>query len=335
MFMGPGEFGEFDNLLYSKKVNEKLITNNKKNQIRSFVNVPKQGDLVLLRKGYQVVSLGTIPEEGYHWDERFDDIYGWDLQHSRRVVWQHEISEELKHLQKSKPLFGDRIQTPTFSRVEDPKIIQPIKHLLDALKPRKLRNLDDLKIPGPMSMETFGEELFARGIPNESVDKVINAIQRQRRLGKWYLQTEHGIHRPTEHEVVAHMVLPLLLALGWSEQLLAIEWKKVDLAGFKGTPTTCCQCVFICEVKRLGDPLQTAYDQASSYIEKLNLTQCRKILLTDGLRIYVYDKQDDSWPETPSGYFNVTMIRSDHIAPKNTNAVDTLVGLTPAGMVSG
>ena len=29
-------------------------------------------------------------------------------------------------------------------------------------------------------------------------------------------------------------MLPLLLALGWSEQLLAVEWKKIDLAAFWG-----------------------------------------------------------------------------------------------------
>src|SRR5256885_6463148 len=43
------------------------------------------------------------------------------------------------------------------------------------------------------------------------------------RLLSWYAQFGGDSGRPTEHEVVAHMVLPLLLALGWSEQLVAVE----------------------------------------------------------------------------------------------------------------
>ncbi len=68
----------------------------------------------------------------------------------------------------------------------------------------------------------------------------------------WYREYGHASARPDEHEVVAHMVLPLLLALGWSEQLLAVEWHKVDLAGFWGTPTIPENCVLMCEAKGVG-----------------------------------------------------------------------------------
>lgn len=62
------------------------------------------------------------------------------------------------------------------------------------------------------------------------------AIQCQRRLLEWYRLHGEASERPDEHEVVAHMILLPLLALGWSEQLLEVEWKKVDLSGFPPRP---------------------------------------------------------------------------------------------------
>ena len=55
---------------------------------------------------------------------------------------------------------------------------------------------------------------------------------------------------------MAHIILPLLLALGWSEQLLAVEWQKIDLAAFGSTPTTAKTCVLVCEAEGLGHGLQ-------------------------------------------------------------------------------
>ena len=190
-------------------------------------------------------------------------------------------------------------------------------------------------LPKPLGMDELGEELFAKGIPNEAVDKVLVAIQRRRRMGKWYLQSGTEVKRPTEHEIVAHMILPLLLALGWSEQLLAVEWQRIDLAGFWGTPTTEEKCVLVCEAKGLGHGLQNVLEQAVKYVEDNELTECRKIMLTDGLRIYLYERGRRGWKRTrtPSGYLNVDKIRTNHIAPDNTSAIDTLVALTPAGVM--
>ena len=45
-------------------------------------------------------------------------------------------------------------------------------------------------------------------------------------------------------------------ALGWSEQLLAVEWNKIDLAVFQATPRTPDKCALLCEAKSLGHGLQ-------------------------------------------------------------------------------
>lgn len=130
------------------------------------------------------------------------------------------------------------------------------------------------------------------------------------------------------------MILPLFIALGWSEQLLAVEWSKIDLAGFRKTPTVAANCVVICEAKGLGHGLEGVLDQAIRYYRTLELGQCRKIVLTDGLRLYAYSRADGSiFDENASGYVNFEKIREGHIAPRGTNAIATLFDLTPA-MVS-
>lgn len=335
MFMGPGEYGPFDNAIYSVQAAEGLITDHKKNQIRKFVNDPKEGDIVLLRKGLAVVSIGVVADNNYKWDKRFDDVYGWDLQHTRRIIWQNDLENELQAIQSYnngdcsylKPIFGERKQIPTFTGVEDNRIKEPIKYLFDKVKINDIEPLD-LVVPDPLSFDELGEMLFSKGLANDSVDEVINALKRQRRLGKWYTETP-GQKRPTEHEVVAHMILPLMLGLGWSEQLMAVEWQKVDLAGFCRTPTKSKDCVLVCEAKQMWHPLQPALEQAKNYVENLQLTNCKRIMLTDGVRIYLYKQLNNKWSNQPVGYINTNLIRTDHIAPLGTNAVETLIELTP------
>jgi hypothetical protein len=182
-----------------------------------------------------------------------------------------------------------------------------------------------------------GQHLFTRGVSNDAVDKVIRSIEHQRRLLAWYESMGKQSSRPSEHEVVAHTVLPLLLALGWSEQLLAIEWKKIDLAAFWRTPTQAEDCVMVCEAKTRYHGLQDVKDQAFGYVEKMQLLGCRTVLLTDGGRFYLYcrDGADGSWSDQAVGYLNVEKIRTNHLAPPGTDAIDALVALTPAAACRG
>jgi hypothetical protein len=133
--------------------------------------------------------------------------------------------------------------------------------------------------------------------------------------------------------VVAHLILPILIALGWSEQLLAVEWRKIDLAVFNETPTTPERCVLVCEAKGLGHGLHGVFDQAKRYVDKLKLQNCRKILLAEGTRFYLYQREKGFWTDTPIGYINLEKIRKSHIAPPDTNAIETIMALTPAGVM--
>jgi hypothetical protein len=331
MFLGPGSFGPYDAAKYHRAVQEGSAASGIVGNIASFHGNVRPGEIVLMRNGHFVKAIGVVADAEYEWNETFDDIYGWDLQHTRRVIWQEHLTEELERIQIKGPLFGRRKQIPTFTRVSDESVLGALRPMFESIKGRDLKSLPDA-LPAPLTLEEVGQHLFARGVANDAADKAISAIERQRRLLRWYRQFGWASCRPTEHEVVAHTVLPLLLALGWSEQLLGVEWRKIDLAAFWATPTTEKHCVLVCEAKTRNHGLQDVREQAFNYVKKWSLAACRRVLVTDGGRFYLYARESSevAWGDQAIGYLNVEMIRTNHIAPPNTNAIDTIVALTPA-----
>jgi hypothetical protein len=292
--------------------------------IHSFAMDPLPGDPVLLRMGRDVVAVGIIPEEGgYFWSEDYDDVHGWDLQHARRVQWQPELLDRFPDL---KTIFASRRQSPTFTRVrvvQDAFVAQLAAQFV-------VRELNPLPVVGKvLTKEQLGIKLFASGVANDVVDRLLNVLEQVKRLSTWY-RGEHAGQRPTEHEVVAHILVPLLRSLGWSEQLLGVEWCRIDVAVFDRTPTTQANCVAVFEAKGLGEPLSSAYEQARTYVERLGLERCRLIVTADGGRLMVYRRNDDgTWADQPSGYLNCSAPRSSHLLPRGTSSVQTLVGLLP------
>lgn len=331
MFLGPGYPGPYDAETYRRVVDDGEAGSGIVGNIASFHDNVQPGEIVLMREGHCVKAIGVVADTNYEWNETFDDVYGWDLQHTRRVIWQEQLTKDLELIQVNGPLFGNRKQIPTFTRVNDESVLTPLRLLFSSFKTRPVKSLPD-PLPAPMTLDELGQQLFARGVANDAVVKVIAAIERQRRLLGWYQKFGWDSARPTEHEVVAHTVLPLLLALGWSEQLLAVEWKKIDLAAFWGTPTTEKNCVLVCEAKTRNHGLQDVRQQAFDYVNELKLSVCQKVLLTDGGRFYLYERESSkaNWSAQAVGYLNVEKIRTNHIASPGTNAIDTIVALTPA-----
>ena len=330
MLLGPGSEGHiFDEAAaYSQLVEDGYFTETKINGIRRFCSEVQPGDFVVMRSGQRAIDVGVVPNADYSWSERFEDVHGWDLCHTRRVCWARIPPSELNDGDAERRIFGG--QPSMFSEVHSHDAIQALGPWLEKCKERPLADLPNP--PGEiLSDEQIGELLFSHGLPQTSVESLLVAIERQRRLLRWYWEHGDASGRPTEHEIVAYMVLPMLLALGWSEQLLAIEWNKIDLAGFGQTPTTRESCVFVCEAKRLGAGLQkAAYRQAKGYVERLNLSSCQHVLLTQGQRFYLHRRRPDGeWPAEPVGYFNLGKLRSKYVVPEGTGAVETLLALTP------
>ena len=74
--------------------------------------------------------------------------------------------------------------------------------------------------------EELGVQLFQAGISNKNIEDISKALRQAERLCAWY-RLEDG-KRPSENEVVSHIILPLFLGLGWSHQQVAVEWQRRD-----------------------------------------------------------------------------------------------------------
>lgn len=320
MLIGPGKHGEYDKETYK---NERM-----RNQIRAFRFGPKPGDLILLQHRRQVFAVGRIPNaasDQYQWNSAFSDVLGWDLQHCRRVIWS---TEALKILDPIQPVFENFKQQPTFTRVKENRITKLSDQLDRLISKRLLKSLP--VVPEPLSDKDLGIELFKAGVSNDSVEALLRVIQKMRRLCQWY-RSDHLGKRPSESELVGHILSPLMASLGWSEQLLAVEWHNIDLAVFDQTPTNEKSCVIVCEAKRFGMPITEAFEQAQRYVKKLKLDRCKYIMTTDGLHLYLYRRElGKPWNDAPSGYVNFEAVRTDHLIPKNVSGVDTIVRLLPS-----
>jgi len=121
--------------------------------------------------------------------------------------------------------------------------------------------------------------------------------------------------KPQEYEVVSHIVLPFFLGLGWSHQQIAVEWKRVEMAFFKRTPTTEENCVMVLEAKGLGQGLSEVLDQPRKYVCDLRLEDVKHILTTDEDNLFVYEKRGENWNSEPVGDLRVTSLQKDYVLP--------------------
>ena len=110
---------------------------------------------------------------------------------------------------------------------------------------------------------------------------------------------------PSEHETVAYLVVPLLRALGWTPQRMAVEWNHVDLALFNQLPRRDESLRVVVEAKKMDNSCLTAMSQAMSYAQ--GKSGCHRLIVTDGLRYGVYIRGQEVF--NLYAYLNSTRLR--------------------------
>jgi len=151
--------------------------------------------------------------------------------------------------------------------------------------------------------------LISYGLRPNDAEDFTQTIRRIRRLVKWY---DSEVKDIKEFETRTFLIIPLLLALGWPEQKLKIEWNNIDIAFFekpynkKNLPTN--NCIIILESKRLGEGLTFAISQGANYSKKYS--KCDRLIVTDGCRYRLYKKAGNNWQYT--AYLNILKPRVLH-----------------------
>ena len=280
MLMGSGRLGSF--LEYPEKFKGHKDWRRK---IVALAEGIKRDDIVILKRGQgakgRIVAVGSVTSD-YEYLPQFDDVEGWDIRHGRRVRWLRcDSSKQVQGLARG-----------TISRVHNGQIKDAAETLL-----REGREAVAVDIPPPaeaISEEDLVEGLIANGLRPADAEAVIRAIWHVRRLANWYARYGRNL---SEHEIRTFLIVPILLALGWSEQRIKIEWRHTDISLFsepftKGVKPGDPQVIL--ESKQMGTGLDGAESQARRYAK--DFPCCNTLVTTTGVRYHLYAKKpDESW----------------------------------------
>lgn len=243
--------------------------------VQSFGSRPRQGDIFLLRAGMSTIRAVGLVASDYLYLDQFDDVNGWDLRHARRVRWM-ELPTEYDF---GSPVFGANPRR--FSKVGVSDVIEYAHSVVDSPP----SSWQTSPLPNLPAVEPLLENVPAaiKDILALASD-LVPLMRDKKRFGK----------RPSEHEMVAHFVVPFLRALGWHPERIALEWNGIDVAIFDALPRKKGNLRYLIEAKKFGAGVEGALGQARGYAKKLGLV--RDVVVTDGIRYRMYAGDQDFAP---------------------------------------
>jgi hypothetical protein len=268
------------------------------------------GDFIVLKKGKRkILAVGKVVErEGKYFGigdkEWLRDFDGWDLPAYCYVQW-HQPSgpEPVKGLTQDAI---SRIQIPELQEIAD-DLLQLPPTASKQVEPRPTREVEDSEIL---------EFLIQEGLSPAVAEDLAAAIHRVRLLAHYYYEQWPHWGDIREHEARTFLIVPVLLALGWSEQQIKIELatqraKRIDIACFRkayrrdseGKPNNG-DCALIIESKDFSSGLDYTREQAVAYAE--NFPSCRAVLVSNGYCYKAYEREDAGlFSQEPSAYLNL------------------------------
>ena len=323
-----GRWPECQNGLLEGGWSKKKITD-----LRRFCEQMKDGDLVILRRGTNIVlAVGEIVG-CYEHHEEFNDVDGWDIAHVRRVRWFWSDLENPKEFQTYTLKQGDTTQLLKKNR--------DVNSWLRSLEiADEARSRVPVELPNPLnnakvSVDDISEYLFGKGVASTSISNLLNEIGEFIRIANWY---SHEKQKPSESETVNYLVVPLLRALGWTPQRMAIEWNKIDIALFSSLPRKEDFLSVVVEAKKMRASCLSALSQARDYA--LDANNCRRIIVTDGLRYGIFTRDTDKTHGKKDfslfAYMNLRRLRCEYpIYDDCKGAQDALLAMAPEWQYRG
>ena len=260
------------------------------------------GDVIVLKRGlYEIVAAGNVVARDGVFQGNGDkdwlyDFDGWSLDAWCHVDWhvpQHGVPT-------------DGLTRATIQRLRQPRH-QDIANDL-------ITNLPAFPIADePVSQQEVDDEeildfLISEGLRPSAADEITNTLRKVRLLAKYYYHNCDW-RAIREHETRTFLVIPFLLALGWTEQRLKIELPcgngRIDIACFErpyaAAPK---ECVLIVETKDFASGLDYAPGQGQGYAA--DFPGCRVVVVTNGYCYKSYLRNDDgTFTTCPDAYLNL------------------------------
>ena len=299
----------------------------------------KIGDIMVLKQGITaIIAAGVVVERNGTCkgcvEEWLLDYDGWDLPEYCYVDWKKPNS--------NKPIKVRGLNIGALNGLHQPQPKGVAKDILSTGTPVSIS-------PLPSSRKLKDDEilklLIEEGLRPSSSDELTSSISKIRLLADYYYkQCGYGVDIG-EHEIRTFLVVPLLLALGWSEQQIKIELacgnrKRVDIAyfrkpcGSKKKEELKKECVAIIETKSFSVGLDYAHEQAKTYSK--DFPNCQAVITTNGYcyKVYLRD-QCDKFQETPAAYINLLSPRDKYLlVPENVRgALEAIKWLLPNNLI--
>ncbi len=290
------------------------------------------GDIVVLKQGTQkILAAGKVVQKnGVHQGcadkEWLRDFDGWDLQAYCYVDW----------MQPSSPISINGLTRTTIQRLHQKKHMSAADGIVETGNAVSfLPEPSETKVVEDNELLRF---LIKEGLRPSSADELTNTISRIRYLADYYYH-HCWWDDIREHETRTFLVVPLLLAFGWSEQQIKIELPcsggRIDIACFsKSYKRNNDECVVIIETKGFSSGLDYAPKQAKTYSK--DFPSCKAVIVTNGFcyKIYLRDKSGQ-FQIKPSAYINLLKPRDKYPLDPNKvdGALDAIKWLLPNNLI--
>ena len=279
-----------------------VILTGETRSITIFKDKMQEGDIVVLKLGRSTVCGVGVTGQYEHF-EVFDDIDGWWLGHTRRVQW----------LWREKPynFQGLPLVVATTARLYNTDVIQWLGDLGLTVDEHEYKHADLPDLGDKVTSDAIATYLFNKGIASDSIRNLLDPNGGFLQIAKWYDEWEWN-DRPSEHETVSHLVVPLLRILGWTPQRMALEWNRIDVALFSRLPRNDNDLAVVLEAKKVREPcLSWAKEQAMEYVKKHSLANCLRVIVTDGLRYGVFTRNQNG-EFNLYAYLNLRNLRTNY-----------------------
>jgi len=286
------------------------------------------GDIVFLKQGTQkILAAGKVvsrngAHNGFADKEWLMDFDGWDLPSYCNVDW----------FQPGNPIIINGLTRATIQRVHQ----QKQKDAADAIIKTgvSVPVISEPSATNPVKDDELLKFLIKEGLRPSSADELANTISKIRLLADYYYH-QCWWEDIREHETRTFLVVPLLLALGWSEQQLKIELPcsggRIDIACFtKNYKRKNDECCAIIETKDFSSGLDYAQKQAKTYSN--DFPNCKAVIVSNGYCYKTYLRDENGiFQTTPSAYINLLKPKDKYpLDPDNVGGVlDAIKWLLP------
>lgn len=310
IMMGPGSYGSWESPQTRPVLEARGVTSKRIKNLELFCRSIKPGHMIVLRLGMSEVHAVGIVRGQYEHNDFFADVDGWDLNNYYRVEWIWAKPEGRPEIFNNALNFGDTTQRLCRSE-KTKKLFEWIDQLPDPTN----GPLSELPLPGQkIEPADISRRLFDYGVGSGSLSSLENRIKDLCSLARWY-QTFRV--NPSEAETVAHLVVPLLISLGWTPQTIALEFHqkksgRADVVLYANGNRKDYSPIVVIEAKRYEASCLTAGSQVRSYAE--GLPYARRIVVTDGIRygIFVAEAREKIFRTDPSAYLNLAYPRNSY-----------------------